>query len=491
MNPEKMAGGGLQIKRWTKRMVSSIVCDSTIATETVMSTGEEMIVDFGRCRRNHNDDDDHDHNDDDYLLGDDGSISSVEEGAILPGEDTSLRRSVTAIATTNSKPVLDEEEERMEALVRGWQMMVRLFEIWDLDKSGALDQEEIFSGVSRYCALNDISHNQEETLRIFNNVDNNQDRELDQREFAVFLKDFASSNNVPMDEMAYILMVDQLQSLAQQQIKQELVTDKKNQHNFRKVWGFVRNVIQSKTGSPNDTEAFDQPSDMLQQPIKNQPVIEDASIQECPSEIGSIPSPSPAPSTPHRSPETGVPVETENVEDKKEELIHPSSLSTKQEQEQQLEQQPEQQPEQKPEQKPEQQPEQQEQQEEQEQQEQLEQLEKQKQLEKQRQLERQKRKQRKRQLEQLQREKQKQLEQLQKQKQEKEQKQKQQEREQQLKEEEEIPAVQQDYNEYLKKERTTVTKPSKSKKRDKTKKSSRKKNVSSSPVEKAPTQILV
>jgi len=152
-------------------------------------------------------------------------------------EPTNFEDSIVLVEDESS-----QQEDHVEGLVHGWQMMARLFEIWDKDNSGTLDQEEILSVITKFCRSNNLPHSPSDTLRIFEEVDDNNDKELDQREFAVFLNKYAGHHNIRLDEMAYLLMIDQLQTLAEEKTQ----TPNKTKQDIQNIWGFVRTIISTQ-----------------------------------------------------------------------------------------------------------------------------------------------------------------------------------------------------------------------------------------------------
>jgi hypothetical protein len=88
-------------------------------------------------------------------------------------------------------------------------MLPRLFMIWDEDGNGFLDEGELFAGLGRYCTARSISIDRKAVLKILSEVDDNDDRLLDTREFAIFFARFAELVDCCISDLA-TFMIEQL-----------------------------------------------------------------------------------------------------------------------------------------------------------------------------------------------------------------------------------------------------------------------------------------
>jgi hypothetical protein len=100
--------------------------------------------------------------------------------------------------------VPETTEEQAKMLQEAWTLLPRLFDIWDTDESGELDKTELLTGVEQFCEIAGLDFDSRCVASTFSEVDHNNDRVLDRREFSVFISRFADSVGVPLDAFAYI-----------------------------------------------------------------------------------------------------------------------------------------------------------------------------------------------------------------------------------------------------------------------------------------------
>mmetsp|Transcript_483 Transcript_483/g.785 ORF Transcript_483/g.785 Transcript_483/m.785 type:complete len:306 (-) Transcript_483:121-1038(-) len=98
---------------------------------------------------------------------------------------------------------------KLNSVCEGWAMLPRLFRMWDEDGNGFLDEKELFAGLNHYCTAKNINIDKKQVQTILNEVDDDDDRLLDTREFAVFFARFADLVDCCISDLAFF-MIEQL-----------------------------------------------------------------------------------------------------------------------------------------------------------------------------------------------------------------------------------------------------------------------------------------
>ena len=93
-----------------------------------------------------------------------------------------------------------------ECAVNGWMMMNVIFDIWDFDGNHAIDRQELFAGLGRFCKAKGIPLRYNVIDSLFDEVNDNQDSELDQREFSVFLSRYAEASAISLNDLAFFMV---------------------------------------------------------------------------------------------------------------------------------------------------------------------------------------------------------------------------------------------------------------------------------------------
>ena len=86
------------------------------------------------------------------------------------------------------------------------ELLPKLFEAWDVAQTGFLGQDELFSGIRRFCRDRTIRFTKSQVLEVLEIVDENGDGQLDKEEFGVFISIFAGKVDVPLFDLATFLI---------------------------------------------------------------------------------------------------------------------------------------------------------------------------------------------------------------------------------------------------------------------------------------------
>jgi hypothetical protein len=109
--------------------------------------------------------------------------------------------------TPETRQRLDSEEPVIdECAVNGWMMMLVIFDIWDFDGNHAIDRQELFAGLGRFCKVKGIPLRYNVIDSIYDEVNDNEDSELDQREFSVFLSKYAEASGISLNDLAFFMV---------------------------------------------------------------------------------------------------------------------------------------------------------------------------------------------------------------------------------------------------------------------------------------------
>ena len=90
-------------------------------------------------------------------------------------------------------------------VLSNWSLLPRLFDDWDMDKSGTIDRDELLYGIKRFCRSNEIVYSPQIGRQLMDAVDINNDQEFDQQEFVAFLTLFSQSTNVAIFDVVYFM----------------------------------------------------------------------------------------------------------------------------------------------------------------------------------------------------------------------------------------------------------------------------------------------
>lgn len=93
-----------------------------------------------------------------------------------------------------------------QGIVDGWSLLPLLFDAWDMDGNGFVDLRELLSGLRRYCRSKNLLLNRQRVVEIVLLVDSNRDRQLDLREFSVFMARFAATMGAPLLDLTHSIM---------------------------------------------------------------------------------------------------------------------------------------------------------------------------------------------------------------------------------------------------------------------------------------------
>ena len=91
-----------------------------------------------------------------------------------------------------------------------YQRVLKLFDVWDADKSGTLDFDELFDGLRRYQAASNNGHSAEsveEGVKMLMKGDIDGDQQLDREEFAVSLMKYAEAVGTDLHELIDFICV--------------------------------------------------------------------------------------------------------------------------------------------------------------------------------------------------------------------------------------------------------------------------------------------
>lgn len=145
-------------------------------------------------------------------LDNDHVLDRREFGCFLSRVARDARVSVEAI--TSSLVRFKEKEAQqlyVQSCARAWRKLPALFSAWDFDGSGTIEGDELVLGVRNFIVNNkDVTSKLTlaECLQLMHEVDENDDKVLDRREFYSFVARFTLSTGVPMDRVVESLMED-------------------------------------------------------------------------------------------------------------------------------------------------------------------------------------------------------------------------------------------------------------------------------------------
>lgn len=132
--------------------------------------------------------------------------TDATEGNDNTNETTEHETNKEKEAEIGAVSVISRRMSKLNSVCEGWAMLPHLFDIWDDDKSGSLDEDELFAGLSHYCTARNIDVDRQAVLNILSDVDDNGDRLLDNREFAVFFSRFADLVGCCISDLALFMM---------------------------------------------------------------------------------------------------------------------------------------------------------------------------------------------------------------------------------------------------------------------------------------------
>lgn len=102
-------------------------------------------------------------------------------------------------------------------------MKKRLFAIWDFNHDGAIDLNELLFGINFFCHKKGLRILKRDVLAIIERVDQNNDHELNQVEFSMFIERFSKFVTIPMLHVIFFLTVH----LAEQRAERDTPLDEK------------------------------------------------------------------------------------------------------------------------------------------------------------------------------------------------------------------------------------------------------------------------
>lgn len=159
-------------------------------------------------------------------LDDDEQLDRREFGCFLARVAAAGGASLDTITRALMRQREADAMKRLERLTKsknegeqdGWEAMPLLFDTWDVDNSGSIDRHELCSGMGRLIRENNLTVTNDDVIRIMEEVDLNNDRHLDRREFGCFLSRVAAAANISLDSVTDALM-RQREAEAQRQLE--------------------------------------------------------------------------------------------------------------------------------------------------------------------------------------------------------------------------------------------------------------------------------
>lgn len=101
---------------------------------------------------------------------------------------------------------LENQSPATNKAIDGWFMMHLIFDIWDFDGNDAITREELFTGLRRFCKAKGIPIHSNLFIATYNEIHSINDRELDRREYTLFLSKFAQAAKVSLSELAFFMV---------------------------------------------------------------------------------------------------------------------------------------------------------------------------------------------------------------------------------------------------------------------------------------------
>lgn len=154
-------------------------------------------------------------------LNDDDQLDRREFGCFLSRIAAASGKSLDSI----TYPLLKQRQERVKenlerfkressSLERAWTDIPRLFSIWDFDKDGKIDREEVAVAVNKYLRSNgNVKVTLQQCLVLMDEVDMTGERVLDIKEFGVFMARFAVIAGVSLDKLTGFFMDDRREGM--------------------------------------------------------------------------------------------------------------------------------------------------------------------------------------------------------------------------------------------------------------------------------------
>jgi hypothetical protein len=96
----------------------------------------------------------------------------------------------------------DNERDLQDA----WKMLQQLFALMDEDHSGGIDPYELLAALRKYASAKHSTLETRTCMKILQEVDGNQDRLLDLREFAMFISRYSNAVGVPILELVFFMV---------------------------------------------------------------------------------------------------------------------------------------------------------------------------------------------------------------------------------------------------------------------------------------------
>ena len=101
---------------------------------------------------------------------------------------------------------LENQSPASDRAIDGWFMMHLIFDIWDFDGNDAITREELFTGLRRFCKAKGVPVHSNLFIATYNEIHSINHRELDRREYTLFLSKFADVANVSLSELAFFMV---------------------------------------------------------------------------------------------------------------------------------------------------------------------------------------------------------------------------------------------------------------------------------------------